>query len=652
MAFIDIFTNVFSAAKLLYDTNELVKANKAQCKVLVQRVEIAMTAVKGLEKTPNNERYRPGLIALENCLKNCQSFIASFTKKKSWFRRAWEAGDVKDKFIELKEDLNSTIELLQLGMDTKQFLDNEQDKKAQIEDQKSFKAQQKELRELNEKSNQEFEILLKQQKARDDEHRKLIEAQLASLQINIEGMKKQSKHIIDIDPNLHCNFFELKIGDKIGQGSFGTIYKGEWNEQVVAIKKPGSNVEINKDQMKEFIREVQIMARLRSPNVVQLYGVCMEDKNLCFIMEYMPNGSLYEYLSQNKLSAQQCKKIALDIAKGLLYLHSFYKGEIVHRDLKSANILLTSGNDGLQAKITDFGMAKMSNTNSILSFGGPTQDVAWLAPECFMDSNCFKAKSDVYSFGVILWELVTNKRPFADIPQGIKRAGDIFQKIRSGGEREAIPSDIDPVYVKLIKSCWELDPDKRPTMREIVKTLQEYTPKAENNDKSINSSDKSAKSENKAVIFSISNPNSPTNPQSPPSPRIEPKAESEDATNAYEKAHTLAKKGGKEKADKVFNRYKKAAELGSIKAHTEIGLFYLKGKHEVVQKDLKTALDEFTLAAQSGHARAMLYLGDMYRRGDGVAANETMALKWYKNAEKHGDGDVKSEAKKKIHGHS
>ncbi|XXG57226.1 hypothetical protein AAC387_Pa03g4438 [Persea americana] len=196
----------------------------------------------------------------------------------------------------------------------------------------------------------------------------------------------------------------------IGRGGFGTVYHGQMtNGTQVAVKMlflrsiktpcQGSN---------EFENEVQLLTRVHHRNLVSFIGYCQEDGNMALIYEYMAQGNLGSHLSDNcsnALSWYRRLRIALDVAQGLEYLHDDCKPSIIHRDVKTANILL---NERLEAKIGDFGLSRVFNDEFTHVSTVVKGTVGYLDPE-YCNSNNLTEKSDVYSFGVVLLQLITGK---------------------------------------------------------------------------------------------------------------------------------------------------------------------------------------------------------------------------------------------------
>ncbi|XXG57250.1 hypothetical protein AAC387_Pa03g4456 [Persea americana] len=196
----------------------------------------------------------------------------------------------------------------------------------------------------------------------------------------------------------------------IGKGGFGTVYHGQMtNGTQVAVKMlPLRSIKFSSKCSKEFQNEVHLLMRVQHRNVVPFLGYCHEDGNMALIYEYMAQGQLGSHLSDsnsNPLSWDRRLRIALDVAQGLEYLHNGLKPPIIHRDVKTANILL---NGRLEAKIGDFGLSKVFSDEFTLGSTAVKGTIGYLDPE-YCNSSNLTEKSDVYSFGVVLLQLITGK---------------------------------------------------------------------------------------------------------------------------------------------------------------------------------------------------------------------------------------------------
>ncbi|OWM76541.1 senescence-induced receptor-like serine/threonine-protein kinase [Punica granatum] len=278
----------------------------------------------------------------------------------------------------------------------------------------------------------------------------------------------------------------LKITDNfktvIGKGGFGMVYLGTLaNGTNVAVKMRSQT---SKQGRKEFQAEAELLRIVHHRNLVSLVGYCDDAKNMALIYELMENGNLRQHLSDQSCNAQvltwnERLRIAIDAAQGLDYLHNGCKPPIIHRDLKTQNILL---NKSMQAKIADFGLSKAfaAENDSTISTR-PAGTPGYLDPE-YQSSGSLNRKSDVYSFGVILFELITGH------PAMIRSASSsihILQWVTPIIERGDIHSIVDPrldgkfsvnsawKMVEIAMSCVPSTAVQRPDISRVLTELKE-----------------------------------------------------------------------------------------------------------------------------------------------------------------------------------
>jgi Protein tyrosine and serine/threonine kinase len=278
--------------------------------------------------------------------------------------------------------------------------------------------------------------------------------------------KEITQPLGQINLSFSIPYSTLGFGKKLGQGGFGIVFKGTWQHTEVAIKQLHMMDKQSADMLTEFHQETHLMIQLNHPNVIRLYGACIDQDPYCLVMEYMPKGSLYDVLhSALPLTQELRERIAMDIACGLAYLHD---KNILHRDLKSLNVLL---DDHLRAKLADFGLAKvkLGSTTSSYHAVGTTR---WMAPE-IMEDQPYTRSADMYSYGVVLWELVARKIPF----EGKSEAAIIRQVTQNKRETvDAIPAGCTPKLSHLIRQCWTAEPPKRPSANEAITQLKGGVP--------------------------------------------------------------------------------------------------------------------------------------------------------------------------------
>ncbi|KAL6851596.1 hypothetical protein ACP4OV_020160 [Aristida adscensionis] len=259
---------------------------------------------------------------------------------------------------------------------------------------------------------------------------------------------------------------QLLIGHRFASGAYSRLFHGIYKEQPVAVKfirqpDDGEDEELSARLEKQFTAEVTVLAKLQHRNVIKLVGACNCPPVFCVITEFLSGGSLRAFLRKlecKTLPLEKVISIALDIARGLEYIHS--QG-IVHRDVKPENILF----DGeFCAKVVDFGVA-CEEADCNISEDDPGT-YRWMAPEMYKHKP-YGRKVDVYSFGLVLWELVTGSIPYEDMTP-LQAAFAVVNK----NLRPAIPSSCPAPLQLLIEQCWSFQPERRPEFRQIVQIIE------------------------------------------------------------------------------------------------------------------------------------------------------------------------------------
>ncbi|MFS7963476.1 putative protein kinase RLK-Pelle-LRR-I-2 family [Helianthus anomalus] len=258
----------------------------------------------------------------------------------------------------------------------------------------------------------------------------------------------------------------------IGKGAFGSVYKAQMSTgETVAVKVLATD---SKQGEKEFHTEVMLLGRLHHRNLVNLVGYCAEKGQHMLIYVYMSKGSLSSHLYSEKhdlLSWNLRVQIALDVARGLEYLHDGAVPPVIHRDIKSSNILL---DESMGARVADFGLSRedMINRNASNIQG----TFGYLDPE-YISTRAFTKKSDVYSFGVLLFELIAGRNPLQGLLELVELAA-----LNTGGQvgwEEIADSRLDGNFdeqelndmAALAHKCINRSPRKRPAMRDTVQVL-------------------------------------------------------------------------------------------------------------------------------------------------------------------------------------
>ncbi|KAL7198743.1 hypothetical protein ACSBR2_021110 [Camellia fascicularis] len=281
---------------------------------------------------------------------------------------------------------------------------------------------------------------------------------------------------------------KLDIRNVIAHGTYGTVYKGAYDGQDVAVKvldwgEDGIATAAETAALRaSFQQEVAVWHKLDHRNVTKFVGASMGTSNLkiplnsnssdahnslpsracCVVVEYLPGGTLKKYLIRNirkKLAFRVVIQLALDLSRGLSYLHS---NKIVHRDVKTENMLLDSHRT---LKIADFGVARVEAQNP-RDMTGETGTLGYMAPEV-LDGKPYNRKCDVYSFGICLWEIYCCDMPYPDLSFAEVSSAVVRQNLRP-----EIPRCCPSSLASIMKKCWDANPGKRPEMDEVATLLE------------------------------------------------------------------------------------------------------------------------------------------------------------------------------------
>ncbi|KAH6759468.1 Integrin-linked protein kinase family [Perilla frutescens var. frutescens] len=267
--------------------------------------------------------------------------------------------------------------------------------------------------------------------------------------------------------------YEIQPGELDFTGSVdltkGTYRIALWRGTKVAVKTFWEGIDIE-DKVKAFRDELSLLQKVRHPNVVQFLGAVTQSSPMMIVTEYLPKGDLHEYLKKKgPLKPATALRFAMDIARGMNYLHEHRPEAIIHRDLEPSNILL---DDSGHLKVADFGVSKLLKVANRIKEDSPIscQDTScrYVAPEVFRNEE-YDTKVDVFSFGLILQEMIEGYAPFYS-----KEEDEVP---RSFAEKERPPFRASLKFYghglkQLIEECWSDDPAKRPTFKQIIPRLE------------------------------------------------------------------------------------------------------------------------------------------------------------------------------------
>ena len=253
----------------------------------------------------------------------------------------------------------------------------------------------------------------------------------------------------------------IRFVKKLGAGQFAEVWMGIWNgttEVAVKTLKPGTK------QPSEFLKEAELMKKLRHPKVIQLYALCTKGEPIHIITELMKHGSLIEYLRSDgrSLKLPQLIDIGEQIASGMAYLE---EKDYIHRDLAAKSILV---GENLICKVADFRLARVVVEGMYEAHNGAKFPIKWTAPEAAM-YNRFTIKSDVWSFGILLYELITYGR----FPYPGMNNAQVLEALLVG-YRMPCPMGCPEQLYEIMKECWKDDAASRPTFETLQWKLEEF----------------------------------------------------------------------------------------------------------------------------------------------------------------------------------
>ncbi|KAL3510730.1 hypothetical protein ACH5RR_030131 [Cinchona calisaya] len=270
---------------------------------------------------------------------------------------------------------------------------------------------------------------------------------------------------------------------KLGQGGYGSVYKGEFHDgSPIAVKV----LKESKGSGEEFINEVASICRTSHVNIVNLLGFSFQGHKRALIYEFMPNGSLDKFIYGGKsstnpqLGLQTLYKISVGIARGLEYLHRGCNTRILHFDIKPHNILLDRD---FSPKISDFGLAKLCpSKESIVSMLGTRGTIGYIAPEVFCKNfGGVSHKSDVYSYGMMVFEMVGERKNINAVVDNTSETyfpDRIYRRIDEGDNLglDAVTNEEENILARkmIIVSLWciQTDPSTRPSSTKVVEMLE------------------------------------------------------------------------------------------------------------------------------------------------------------------------------------
>lgn len=458
---------IYQVATTIKETVDIVKVNQKQIQRLEERVDAIVSVLRLMKHTdPRRDELNKSLINFRNCVEECYEFVVQF-KDKTWYSKVFKSQNFKEKFQELNQQLSQCATDLNLGIDLKEVFDPKQDESDQQEDLNVIQSKLDEIASLMARQQEEQFNHFKDIKEHMNDRFSSFKHHLKMNIIRTNDPDRAQKIAEEQHTFLRIPYHDLLQEQKIGHGRFADVYRGRWlsHDHEVSIKI--IRIQYLGEQAKEeFIKEISTMCQIHYDHILNIFGACIEPEKYALVAEYMSLGSLYDVLKQHtiQLTWPDRWSIAQQMVKGINYLHTCPK-PIIHRDIKSPNVLMTKRDLGFLVKVGDFGLTKIRHESSRQSSQNISIDaLAWKAPELLRMGTHTEA-SDVYALGIVLWELATRREPYED-------ADDLtIIAFVKGRDRLAIPENIPSSFAELISSAWAHEAQQRPTCQELLRLI-------------------------------------------------------------------------------------------------------------------------------------------------------------------------------------
>ncbi|CAG8574921.1 8807_t:CDS:2 [Ambispora gerdemannii] len=454
MPFIPLLAAVTLVIDEIVKTYEAAQYNKKICNALMDRVEAAQLAVKALqrrqkenEKKFRNQAYYESFNRFLQVLKKIKKFIQDVSQLQG-YRKFTQANSVKDKFNGLITEFEQVGRDLNLAITIATEEQRRIDREALEEDIAGMKVFLANIEGGITNQNKQINMFLE-------------EFSLLKAKVEKSESSKQEMRPTQIPSS------EIEFPLRPPSNRECPTEKRMWRKLDVEIKP----LKLSDDDKTRIETELALLGRLREGrNIIKFYGLSKLDGQDVKVMEWAEFGNLRSLYMKNDIEWPLKIRIAIDICRGLLFLHAV---DILHHDIRCENILLT---DHYEAKIANFHLSRVTEGPTVDIKGNIIEIVHWLAPEKFSNKpfKPYTTQCDIFSYGMLLWELGHAKKPYENMT--IKEIKEHVEK----GNREIInfglyPSGIQVEYTRLIREAWAGDPYSRPTLQEMFLKLDKIS---------------------------------------------------------------------------------------------------------------------------------------------------------------------------------
>ncbi|XP_067905780.1 mixed lineage kinase domain-like protein isoform X2 [Heterodontus francisci] len=469
----DYVEKIFNVAKAIYSLCNEAKTNHKRCQRLKVRIESLLIPVQTIQHEDLTGVAKV-LKEMVGILENAKDFIESFTNKHR-FSKVFKAYEIKEDFGHLNERLNDAAVALDLTLhtvQTKLLLKTFKDKQRKKEDEQDTEEDQKHLDKVAKKLEEALHSMEERIQQAVNDGMEEVKMDLKDIKRIIESYnEKPSVHPVQDILELNSEDIEMQ-NTPFEKTDNSKYYKGTLHKFPVAIKRflnvGFSDVE---EIRKIFRKEAETMKHFESPNIVRIYGICIDQSGpspvFLIVMEYCELGSLRRVLEgEQQLSWERRVRMALDAASGLYRMHQSNEKFKLHCSIDSTRFLV---DHGLRVKLGGLDLAKTETSIRRISVANQRSHlVPYISPQQLCNIHYpYDKPCEVYSFGIVLWEIASRKTPFKDCSDKVIR-----QKVCEEKVREPLPSDCPKDLHELIDECRAFDPFERPKAGAIVDRLK------------------------------------------------------------------------------------------------------------------------------------------------------------------------------------
>ncbi|NWU95972.1 MLKL protein, partial [Upupa epops] len=462
----DIVERVFSVAQAIHTQFEQVKCCKHQCQRLVERIQILLEPVRILKAqlpTHISHHEEELLKKLLQALWEAQKLVMKYSQT-SWIQKFLRARSTGEEFVWVNESLEDIAQGLSLLLQAEQkqaFLQAFQTKMCRKQDAEDLRDDKAFL----------DQVIACTEEPRDVAEELYIDSQSVESKVDwMQSFKKvnvgKREDITEIKRDQLTFYRHLQDTESYD------LYEGEYLKYPVAIKTFKRPLTTNPVKVRDiFMKEIQTLKKFESPNILRMYGICIEEKDgsPCFsiVMEYCKHGTLRDVLTkQQHLSWEIRIHMALGAARGLYRLHQTEDKSRLHGCICSSKFLVAGD---YCVKLSGFELCETESSikRKVTKNWKQPSLLAYVAPENLKDiSYPYKRPCEIYSFGIVLWEIATSKIPFEGC-----RPQEIMEKICNHCYQDPVGEDCPGDLKKVIDRCRAFDPSQRPSAEEIVDSL-------------------------------------------------------------------------------------------------------------------------------------------------------------------------------------